>query len=190
EVVFDWDTIGASASDTAADQAAAAVWAADAGPVAAPAESNGEGQAGEAPAEGDFVTSWNAVRDANIRPYVEWLPSKTVSLPAIQSRPVRTGPPPSESGRRGDRRDGRDKGRPNYPGGKIGGKIGGKSGGKMGGTMGANAGGKLRDGDGEGRRKRKRRGRRRDRGGEAREMRDNREPRGPRLPGMYNPGGD
>jgi ATP-dependent DNA helicase RecQ len=104
------------------------------------------------PTEEDFESSWSSVRDANIRPYVEWTPSKPVSLPALVSRPQQQqssrprgggGPPPKASAKR------------------------------------ANGSG---DG-GDSRRRRRRRGRRRH--GESTP-----EPRGPRLPGVYNPGGD
>ena len=50
------------------------------------------------PTEEDFESSWSAVRDANIRPYVEWTPSKPVSLPALVSRPQQ---PPSSRPRAG-----------------------------------------------------------------------------------------
>lgn len=127
----------------------------------------------------DFEGTWNSVRDANIRPYVDWLPSKVISLPAIvgraPSKPAHVQQGRSSGGgggRRDDRRDGRDRddrGRPNHP-------------------AAASRGKNNSDNDGDGRRRRRRRGRRRDRpqgggggGGES---------RGPRLPGMYNPGGD
>ena len=107
------------------------------------------------PTEVDFETTWAAVRDANIRPYVDWTPSKTISLPALTSRPQpsqgrpRSGPPPQAASPK---------------------------------RNGASSGGAGGDG-GDGRRRRRRRGRRRH--GEAPP-----EPRGPRLPGVYNPGGD
>jgi ATP-dependent DNA helicase RecQ len=103
------------------------------------------------PTEEDFESTWSAVRDANIRPYVEWMPSKPVSLPALVSRPM-----PSSSG-------GRPRGGPPPKPQKRA----------------SNGSG---DG-GDGRRRRRRRGRRRH--GESTP-----EPRGPRLPGVYNPGGD
>ncbi len=101
-------------------------------------------------ADEEFQTAWAAVRDANIRPYAEWLPTKPVALPALASRapiPSRPrgggGPPaPSPPKRQNGAIDAADS-----------------------------------------RRKRRRRGRRRH--GEP-----NNEPRGPRLPGVYNPGGD
>jgi ATP-dependent DNA helicase RecQ len=45
----------------------------------------GDAQApGDAPAEGDaFASGWSAVRDANIRPFVEWIAPPAVSLPVI-----------------------------------------------------------------------------------------------------------
>ncbi len=106
------------------------------------------------PTEVDFESSWAAVRDANIRPYIEWMPSKPVSLPALVSRPQ-----PSSA-------------RPRVGGGPPGQSVSPKK---------RSANGSADGGDG--RRRRRRRGRRRH--GEAPP-----EPRGPRLPGVYNPGGD
>jgi ATP-dependent DNA helicase RecQ len=102
--------------------------------------------------EEDFVVTWAAVRDANIRPYVEWLPAKSVSLPVITSRPQLPSrpqrPPPSTFTS------------PKRP-----------------------QNGASDNGGGDARRRKRRRGRRRH--GEP-----SPEPRGPRLPGVYNPGGD
>jgi ATP-dependent DNA helicase RecQ len=102
--------------------------------------------------EEDFQASWAAVRDANIRPYIEWLPSKPVSLPALASR----APAPSRPSRGGG-------GPPVATSPKRQNGAG--------------------DSGQDGRRRRRRRGRRRH--GEPAN-----EPRGPRLPGVYNPGGD
>jgi ATP-dependent DNA helicase RecQ len=112
--------------------------------------------------EAEFAPGWNGVRDANIRPYVEWLPSKTISLPTI----------PSRSG-------GHQQARPNQ---------GNQQKQRM--QNGAGGGG-GNGGDGGRGRKRRRRGRKRQRehGGQDRERDRDRE-RGPRLPGMYIPGGD
>jgi ATP-dependent DNA helicase RecQ len=125
-----------------------------------------EDSAAGAASDDPFVSGWSSVRDANIRPYIEWLPSKAISLPAIPSRPA-----PQQQGR------------PSHPQGK-GGNRGGKRGGGPGGGGGGGGGGQ----------KRRRRGRRRDRDGrDGRDGRDrdrSNEPRGPRLPGIYIPGGD
>jgi ATP-dependent DNA helicase RecQ len=113
-----------------------------------------DGPQAESPEE-DFQSTWAAVRDANIRPYVEWLPSKQISLPALASRaPVSSG------------------GRPRGGGGGPP----------------AMSSPKRQNGagdSGDGRRRKRRRGRRRH-GEPSNEPRE----RGPRLPGVYNPGGD
>ena len=121
----------------------------------------------------DFVASWNAVRDANIRPYVEWLPSRLISLPAIPGRPTQPRPQPGQGG--------------GHPGYQKQGKH--KNGFR---ASGGGGGGGGADRDGRGNRKRRRRGRRREREqvNESRPSREPREHRGPRLPGVYNPGGD
>jgi hypothetical protein len=102
-------------------------------------ETNGAGEAL------DFGTSWSAVRDANIRPYVDWVTPAPLSLPVAA---VKASPPPAAPRHEGNR--------PNQ---------GGNS-------------GSRRD---------KNRRRRRRRPGQDRPRESN---RGPRLPGMYNPGGD
>jgi hypothetical protein len=118
------------------------------------AASGANGQNGEA--EPDFGGGWSAVRDANIRPYVDWLTPAPVSLPVVTAKPVHQAAPP------------RHDGRPNKGGGGPG-----------------NKGNRPDKGNGrdKGRRQRRRRG--------GRDRDRPREPsRGPRLPGMYNPGGD
>src|SRR5262249_21638199 len=40
-----------------------------------------------AAADQDFSTGWAAVRDANIRPYVEWRAGVPVTLPVLAARP-------------------------------------------------------------------------------------------------------
>jgi ATP-dependent DNA helicase RecQ len=114
------------------------------------AEAVQEGGAGD-----DFVAGWTGVRDANIRPYVDWLPPRTFSLPAISSRAPQGAPPPKQQ---------------KHPHPQQGKRPGKPSGGS--------------NDPRADRRRRRRRGRHRghERGGP--------EPRGPRLPGMYNPGGD
>jgi hypothetical protein len=101
-------------------------------------------------AEGaDFGASWTAVRDANIRPYVDWVVPAPVSLPVAAVK----GPPPGAAPRH-------ENSRPNQGG---------------------------NNGPGARRDKGRRRRRRRPAGGPERPREPN---RGPRLPGMYNPGGD
>jgi hypothetical protein len=102
----------------------------------------------EAPA--DFATGWAAIRDANIRPYVEWVVLPPFSLPVAaparggEARPQQTHP---------------NKQNPNGQGGN--------------------------DPGGGGRRRHRRSRHARNRHG-----RDGGDRRGPRLPGVYNPGGD
>jgi hypothetical protein len=93
----------------------------------------------------DFAAGWSAIRDANIRPYVEWV------VPASFSLPVAGAP------RGGEERP----------------QQGGQSPNGQGGT---DAGGRRR--------------RRRSRHGRNRHARNVGNRRGPRLPGVYNPGGD
>jgi ATP-dependent DNA helicase RecQ len=99
---------------------------------------------------GDFAPAWAAVRDANIRPYVDWVTPGPLSLPVVTIKAPPPGPPPRHDG--------------NRPGNQGGG----------GGGQNARRGDKNR-------RRRKRRP------GQDRPREPN---RGPRLPGMYNPGGD
>jgi ATP-dependent DNA helicase RecQ len=100
------------------------------------------GAAGSAP---DFTAGWAAIRDANIRPYVEWVVPPPLSLPVATS--VRGGEArPPQRGQN-----------PNGQGGN--------------------------DSDGG------RRRHRRSRHGRNRHSRDG-DRHGPRLPGVYNPGGD
>jgi hypothetical protein len=103
--------------------------------------------------EMDFDGQWSAVRDANIRPYVDWVVAPPVSLPVVVAKPPQQ----------------QHQHQHHHPGGP---RPGGGGGGQQGGN---------RDRDKRGRRRKRRQGR--DRG---------REPanRGPRLPGVYNPGGD
>jgi hypothetical protein len=113
----------------------------------------GGGEAAAAGPGDDFGVGWSGVRDANIRPYTEWLPSKTISLPAMQSR----APQPQKQ----------QQSKGHHP------KQGQGGGGKPNGSHDP----------------RRDRGRRRQRRGRERPQRPGGE-RGPRLPGMYNPGGD
>lgn len=136
----------------------------------------------------DFDGRWGSVRDANIRPYVDWRPGAPVTLPVLVARPNQGGGggPHAHGGhphgghghgghpRGGHPRDGRPQGGPPQQRNRRPGFA-------------ANGGGQA-DGNGG------RRGRRR-RGNDNRPPRDHhRGPRdrdrGPRLPGFYNPGGD
>ncbi len=112
-----------------------------------------EGWLGEAPpaatetlVASDFSQDWAAVRDANIRPYVDWAAPEPVSLPALGPRAGGPAPPPGQGGPQAH------NGQP----------------------------GRGPPGQGGRRRRRRRNGRHRER----------EQPRGPRLPGFYNPGGD
>ncbi|MES1205132.1 MAG: ATP-dependent DNA helicase RecQ [Pseudomonadota bacterium] len=122
-----------------------------------------------------FAAAWDAVRDANIRPYVEWRATEAISLPVI-SRPA--GQP------------GMGGGRPAHPAqGGGGGSGGGNNGHGGGGDDGRRGGG---NGPGPARARRRRGGNQfRDRGDRGDRGNRNRDrDRGPRLPGFYNPGGD
>jgi hypothetical protein len=142
----------APAPEAAAPEGAAL----EATPEAAPA----------APTVDDPVARWAAVRDANIRPYVDWRPVGPIALPVMLT-PAR--PPQGGGGGGGHQHPPLlAGGRPRHPG--------------------YNNGGPQNGGGGGGRRKRRGRnrpGRDQQHGGHRRD-RD----RGPRLPGFYNPGGD
>jgi ATP-dependent DNA helicase RecQ len=99
-----------------------------------------------------FATGWAAIRDANIRPFVEWIVPPPVSLPILA--PIRNGGVQQQ----------RPGGNPHHHQVQP---QGGPNG-------------------GDGNRKRKRRRRHGHRHGEHNENPN----RGPRLPGVYNPGGD
>ena len=157
---------------TSAGDGSAIVLAADPGPAG---EAAGMA-AGEIPAD-PFVAAWEAVRDANIRPYVEWRTAEVISLPTI-TRPVS---PPGQGAR---------PAHPGYGGGN--GQRGRPDNGPGGGGGSNGHGGRRRRGGG-GQKFRDRGGS--ERGGERGERNDrgdrNRDrDRGPRLPGFYNPGGD
>ncbi len=147
-----------------------------------------------------FAAGWDAVRDANIRPYAEWRAVETISLPVI-SRPAGA---PGQGG-----------GRPPHPGhhGGGGGNGHGHAGGdRHGGSAradrhggGGGGGGDRHGGGGGGDRHggggdqsaggSRRRGRNQFRGGggdrpDRNDRGDRNRDRGPRLPGIYNPGGD
>jgi len=99
----------------------------------------------------DFAAGWAATRDANIRPYVEWVVPPPFSLPVALSAGGGGGKPPQ----------------------------GGQN------PSGQNPNGRGGNDSGGGRRRR-----RRSRYGRNRRGRDGGERHGPRLPGVYNPGGD
>jgi len=142
--------------------------------LAAPAPSDAAAPEGAGDSAGGdpFTASWSAVRDANIRPYADWRPAPTVSLPVLQVR----APQPPPHGHGGQHQHGRPQPDQRRHGGK-GYNAGGQ-----------NGGGNDRGGNDRGRRRKRRgpngagysndRNRHRDRD------------RGPRLPGFYNPGGD
>jgi ATP-dependent DNA helicase RecQ len=128
--------------------------------VLEPAELEGwmEGTPPAPPSDGemDFNGPWSAVRDANIRPYIDWVVAPPVSLPVMVAKPVQQ-----------QHQHQHQHHHPNGP--------------RPGGGGGGNQGGGNRGGDKRGKRRKSRHGR--DRG------RDQMN-RGPRLPGVYNPGGD
>ena len=138
-----------------------------------------------------FAIAWASVRDANIRPYVDWRAPEPLSLPVVQRvvQPQNPQRPPHQSGgREGGGREG---------GGREG---GGAPQGFRAGQNGRPQGGGGRDGGGG----QDRNGRRRRRGGSNgggggnpssrdrgdRNARFRERERGPRIPGVYNPGGD
>ena len=143
-----------------------------------------------------FMAAWEAVRDANIRPYVEWRATEVISLPVI----ARPGGAPGQSGR------------PIHPGQPAAG-AGGGNGNARGGGGGGHGEPHGGNGDRHGNRRRRGGGQkfrdRGDRGGDRsggdrsggdrtggdrsggpRNGGDRNRDRGPRLPGFYNPGGD
>jgi ATP-dependent DNA helicase RecQ len=110
----------------------------------------------------DFGPGWAAIRDANIRPYVGWQSPQPFSLPVASSRG-------------GQPQHGQRQQQGHHQHGGTGGGHGGAGGG--GNDQAQN------QGEGGGRRRKRRR-----RHGRNRHEQDNH--RGPRLPGVYNPGGD
>jgi len=118
----------------------------------------------------DYAPGWAAVRDANIRPYAEWRPGAAVTLPVLAARPPSAGGQASHAGHHGHGHG--HGGGGNHRGGPPDGRFDGGGGGGGGG------------------RRRRRRGRNRDRGERRDHHRHRDRDRGPRLPGVYNPGGD
>jgi ATP-dependent DNA helicase RecQ len=157
-------------------------WAAASAPHALPPppEELVPGSDAVPPPEGDgHEARWIAVRDANIRPYLDWRPGAAVPLPPLTVRPGQNaarGPQPPQQ------HAGQHRGRPGYNQGPRpgGGGGGGRNGGGGGGSGGGGNGG------------RRRRGRDRDRERPRHDNNNNNRhrDRGPRLPGFYNPGGD
>jgi hypothetical protein len=146
-------------------------------PPAAPVENGvevlGPPANGEpAPADGGgdgFMTGWASVRDANIRPYADWRPVTPVPLPVMAVKPAGQ----QQHGHGGHRHQHHQQQQQQHHQKHRRPQFGGP-------------GGKGPNGDpggGNGRR-RKRRGR--NRPDRDRNHRD----RGPRIPGVYNPGGD
>jgi hypothetical protein len=119
----------------------------------------------------DYAPGWAAVRDANIRPYAEWRPGGPVTLPVLAARPPSGGGQANHAGHHGHGHGGGGGG--NHRGGGPDGRFDGGGGGGGGG------------------RRRRRRGRNRDGDRNRRDHHRHRDrDRGPRLPGVYNPGGD
>jgi ATP-dependent DNA helicase RecQ len=134
--------------------------------LAAPAPEAPPAAPGEGPTGADpYLPAWSAVRDANIRPYVDWHPAPSVSLPVLQVRQQQP-----QHHHNGHGQHGHQHGR-HHQQGHQGQQA------RHGGNGYNNAGGNDRGG----RRKRRR--------GNDRQHNRNRD-RGPRLPGFYNPGGD
>lgn len=134
---------------------------------------------GDIPAD-PFAATWEAVRDANIRPYVEWRTAEVISLPVITRPPS----PPGQGARPAHPGYGGGNGQRGRPDNGQGG--GGGSNGHGGRRRRGGGGQKFRDrGDRGGNERGGDRGDRNERGDRNRD-RD----RGPRLPGFYNPGGD
>jgi ATP-dependent DNA helicase RecQ len=124
---------------------------------------------GAAPAtDEDFTNGWTAVRDANIRPYAEWRPGAAVTLPVLAARPVQGANQGNHAGHHGGGGGGGGGDWKHHRGGPDG---------------------RFDGGGGGGGRRRRRRGRNRDRDRRDHHRHRDRD-RGPRLPGVYNPGGD
>jgi hypothetical protein len=114
--------------------------------------------AGDAGNPEAFLAAWAAVRDANIRPFVEWIAPSPVSLPVMPTNRNGGGQPrPSQGGGNHHRPQPQQQQGSQHAG----------------------------EGNGGNRKRKRRRRRGPQRGGEPSEVN-----RGPRLPGVYNPGGD
>ncbi|HSZ83050.1 MAG TPA: helicase-related protein, partial [Polyangia bacterium] len=128
-----------------------------------------------------YLPAWTAVRDANIRPYVDWRDVPAVSLPVLQVRPQPASSPQAHNGGGQHHNNGPARHQQGQQGRHPGYSA---NGGGNGNDRGGN--GNDRGGNDRGRR-RKRRGPP-DRPN--RHSRDRDRDRGPRIPGVYNPGGD
>ncbi|HEX4405829.1 MAG TPA: ATP-dependent DNA helicase RecQ [Polyangia bacterium] len=177
-----------------ADEWLAEIMAASAGEIAppvngvevltAPTESDvarPEAVDGASVIDGDhYLPAWAAVRDANIRPYADWRAVPAISLPVLQVRPQPAVSPQGHN--RGQQHNNNGPARHQQQGQR--GRHQGYS---------ANGGGNDRGGNGNDRGGNDRGGRRKRRGPPDRPNRHNRDrdrDRGPRIPGVYNPGGD
>jgi len=132
----------------------------------APSPSSEGGEPAVAVGGDEFTTGWSSVRDANIRPYAEWRPMTPIPLPVMSVKPAQQGGGHGQGG----------GGRPHHHHHQQQHQQ----------HQQRHQGYGPNGGDKGGGRRRKRRGRGRQGGHEHRE----RGPRGPRLPGFYNPGGD
>jgi ATP-dependent DNA helicase RecQ len=150
--------------------------------LAAPTESDvarseSQPSADGAPGADSYLPAWTAVRDANIRPYVDWRAVPAVSLPVLQVRPQ---PASSSQGHNGGGQH-HNNGPARHKQGQQGRHPGYSA---NGGGNGNDRGGNGNDRGGRGRKRR---------GPPDRQNRHNRDrdrDRGPRIPGVYNPGGD
>jgi ATP-dependent DNA helicase RecQ len=170
-----WDGAGQVGGEPLAGDAVLAADALAEAPPAEVVEASPEAAAALAPPSesDDFDGRWASVRDANIRPYVDWRPGAPITLPVLTARPAQGG-----AGGGGPHPQG---GHP-HGGHPHGGP-------KHGRRPGYNANGGQPERDDGGRRGRRRRGRNRP-GRDQHHRRDRDRERGPRLPGFYNPGGD
>jgi ATP-dependent DNA helicase RecQ len=155
-------------------------------PAQTPTEVPAAADGAAPPADGDFNTGWAAVRDANIRPYAEWRPGAAVTLPVLAARPLAGGGQNNHAGHHGHGHGGGGGGHGGGGHGYGGGDRHAQQG-RGGGPSGRFDGG---GGGGGGGRKRRKRGRNRDRDQRRDHHRHRDRERGPRLPGVYNPGGD
>jgi ATP-dependent DNA helicase RecQ len=154
--------------------------------LAAPTESDVARPEGQSSVDTDnasndrYLPAWAAVRDANIRPYVDWRAVPAVSLPVLQVRPQPATSPQGHNG--GQHHNG---GPARHKQGQQGRHQGySANGGGNGNDRGGN--GNDRGGNDRGRNRKRR-------GPPDRQNRHNRDrdrDRGPRIPGVYNPGGD
>jgi uncharacterized membrane protein YgcG len=171
-----WASADAGAGDPMAGDAVVDPAEYEAGVEAAAAQGGQGGQDAQGadgaapPGDGDYTAGWAAVRDANIRPYVEWRSGAPVALPVLAARPNQQG---------GGHGQGNHAGGHGHGGGHH--RRGGGPDGRFDGGGG---------GGGGGGRRRRRRGRNRDRDQRRDHHRNRDRERGPRLPGVYNPGGD